>query len=148
MEVVSKKISLKVHPHYAAWHTAAHRGKVAQPKSLHAASICGRCIDSAATYCSMLRTLKIWSANCRSHQRKPRGIWWVRSFKMVSASLRKKSDKVHRSRSSFCNLKKVCKKLFFYVDAIALATYAEQLLPHGKAAVCCILPHDTVWTHL
>ncbi len=49
---------------------------------------------------------------------------------------------------SFCNLKKVCKKLFFHVDAIALAAYAEQLLPRGKAAVCCILLHGIVWTHL
>ncbi len=37
---------------------------------------------------------------------------------------------------SFGNLKKVCKKLFFHVDAIALAAYAKQLLPRGKAAVC------------
>ncbi len=49
---------------------------------------------------------------------------------------------------SFGNLKKVCKKLFFHVDAIALAAYAKQLLPHGKAAVCCILPRGIVWTHL
>ncbi len=49
---------------------------------------------------------------------------------------------------SFCNLKKVCKKLFFHVDAIALAAYDEQLLPRGKAAVCCILPRGIVWTHL
>ncbi len=49
---------------------------------------------------------------------------------------------------SFCNLKKVCKKFFFRVDAIALAAYAEQLLPRGKAAVGCILSHGIVWTHL
>ncbi len=49
---------------------------------------------------------------------------------------------------SFGNLKKVCKKFFFLVDTIALAAYAEQLLPRGKAAVCCILPHGIVWTHL
>ncbi len=49
---------------------------------------------------------------------------------------------------SFGNLKKVCKKFFFHVDAIALAAYAEQLLPRSKAAVCCILPHGIVWTHL
>ncbi len=47
---------------------------------------------------------------------------------------------------SFGNLKKVCKKFFFHVDAIALAAYAEQLLPWGKAAVCCILPRGIVWT--
>ncbi len=34
---------------------------------------------------------------------------------------------------SFGNLKKVCKKLFFHGDMIALAAYAEQLLPRGKA---------------
>ncbi len=33
------------------------------------------------------------------------------------------------------------------MDAIALAAYAEQLLPHGKAAVCCNLPRGIVWTH-
>ncbi len=48
---------------------------------------------------------------------------------------------------SFGNLK-VCKKFFFHVNTIALAAYAEQLLPHGKAAVCCILPHGIVWTYL
>ncbi len=67
----------------------AHSGTAWQ-KSRHAASICGHCLSSAAACCSMLHSLKIWSANCRSHQRKPRGIWWVRGFKMVSASLRKK----------------------------------------------------------
>ncbi len=49
---------------------------------------------------------------------------------------------------SFDNLKKVCQKFFFHVDAIALAAYTEQLLPCGKAAVCCILPRGIVWTHL
>ncbi len=49
---------------------------------------------------------------------------------------------------SFGNLKKVCKKFFFHVDAIALAAYAEQLLPRGKAAVCCILSRGIVWTYL
>ncbi len=49
---------------------------------------------------------------------------------------------------SFGNLKKVCKKIFFYVDTIAMAAYAEQLLPRGKAAVCCILPHGIVWMYL
>ncbi len=49
---------------------------------------------------------------------------------------------------SFYNLKKVCKKFFFHVDAIALAAYAEQLSPHGKGAVCCFLPRGIVWTHL
>ncbi len=39
---------------------------------------------------------------------------------------------------------KVCKKLFFHVNAIALAAYAEQFLPCGKAAVCCILPRGIV----
>ncbi len=49
---------------------------------------------------------------------------------------------------SFGNLKKVCKKFFFHVETIALAAYAEQLLPPGKAAMCCILPRGIVWTHL
>ncbi len=49
---------------------------------------------------------------------------------------------------SFGNLKKVYRKFFFHVDMIALAAYAEQLLPRGKAAVYCILPRGIVWTHL
>ncbi len=49
---------------------------------------------------------------------------------------------------SFGNLKKICKQFFLHVDAIALAAYTEQLLPRGKAAVCCILPRGIVWTHL
>ncbi len=49
---------------------------------------------------------------------------------------------------SFGNLKMVCKKFFFHEDVIALAAYAEQLLPHGKAAVCCILPRGIVWRTL
>ncbi len=49
---------------------------------------------------------------------------------------------------SFGNLKKVCEKFFFHVDVITLVAYAEQLLPRGKAAVCCILPRSIVWTHL
>ncbi len=31
---------------------------------------------------------------------------------------------------------------------IASAAYAQQLLPRGKAAVCCILPRGIVWTHV
>ncbi len=67
-------VSLKVRPHYAARHTAAKCGKATWQKLRHAASICGRCIGLAAACRSMLRGLKIRSANCRSHQKKPRGI--------------------------------------------------------------------------
>ncbi len=94
---------------------------------------------------SMLRGLKIQSVNCRSYQKKPRGIWWIRGFKMVSASLKKKSHQVRRSRSTvLVTWKRSAKN----VDAIASAAYVEQLLPSGKAAVCCILPRGIVWTHL
>ncbi len=48
----------------------------------------------------------------------------------------------------FCNLKMVCKNILFHVDKIVLVAYAEQLLPRGKATVCCILPRDIVWMHL
>ncbi len=84
---------LNVRPHYAVWYTVAQSGKAAQQKSHHAVSICGRCAGLAAACRSMRRGLKIWLANCRSHQRKPRGIWWVRGFKMVSASFRKNQTK-------------------------------------------------------
>ncbi len=49
---------------------------------------------------------------------------------------------------SFGDLKKVCKRFFFHVEAIALAAYTEQLLPRDKAAVCCILLRGIVWAHL
>ncbi len=65
---------LKVCPHYAARHTAAKCGKDARQKLCHATSICGRCVDLAAVCRLMLRGLRIRSANCRSHQKKPRGI--------------------------------------------------------------------------
>ncbi len=68
---------------------------------------------------------------------------------MVSAIFKKKiKPSSPISFHSFGNLKKVCKKFFFDVDAIALAAYAEQLLPRGKAAVCSILPRGIVWTYL
>ncbi len=57
---------------------------------------------------------------------------------MVSAILRKKiKPSSPISFHSFGNLKKVCKKFFFHADAIAMAAYAEQLLPRG-----------IVWTYL
>ncbi len=66
--------TLKVCPHYAAWHIAAKCGKAMRQKLRHATSISGRCVGLAAACHSMLRGLKIQSANCRSHQKKPRGI--------------------------------------------------------------------------
>ncbi len=103
------------------------RQSAARPrgKSCTTTSICGRCVGLSAECRSMLRGLKIRSANCRSHQSKPRGTF-----------------------HSFGNLKKVCKKFFCHVDMIALVAYAEQLLPRGKAAVCCILSRGIVWRHL
>ncbi len=73
-----------------------------------------------------------------------------KAFQNGISQFEKKSDQVSSTISfhSFGNLKKVCKKFFFHVDAIALAAYAEQLLLRGKAAVCCILPHGIVWMHL
>ncbi len=66
----------------------------------------------------------------------------------ISHSEKKTKPSSTISFHSFGNLKKVCKKFFFHMDAIALAAYAEQLLPRSKAAVCCILQHGIVWTHL
>ncbi len=92
--------SVKVRPHYATWHTAGKCDKATRQKLRHATSICGCCVGLAVACRSMLHGLKIRSANCQSHQKKPRGIWWVRGFKMVLASLRKKSDHVRWSRST------------------------------------------------
>ncbi len=105
------------------------RGKGAQQKLRHAASICGRCVDSAAVCRSMLRGLKICLANCWSHQRKSRGIWRVRSFKMVSASLRKKSDKLRQSPSTvFVTWRRSAKNYFSCgrdrIGGICRATFA------------------------
>ncbi len=69
-----QKQNLKIHPHYAVWHTATQCSKAAQQKLHHAASICGHCIGSAAACHLMLHGLKILSANRWSHQRKPRDI--------------------------------------------------------------------------
>ncbi len=141
--------NVKVRLHYAVRHKAAKCGKTAWQKLRHDTSICGRCVGLAAACRSMLRGLKIRSANCRSHQKKPRGIWWIRGFQNGISQFEKKiTPSLPISFHNFGNLKKVCKKFFFHVDAIALAAYAKQLLPHGKAAVCCILPRGIVWTHL
>ncbi len=105
---------LKVRPHYAARHKAAECGKAAWQKLRHATSICGPCAGLAVACRSMLCGLKIWSTNCQSHQKKPRGIWWVRGFKMVSANLRKKSHQVRRFCSTvLVTWKRSAKNSFF-----------------------------------
>ncbi len=43
---------------------------------------------------------------------------------------------------SFCNLKKVCKKFFFHVDAIALAAYAEQLMQQSCSVLHSAARHS------
>ncbi len=83
-------------------------------KLRHATSICERCVGLAVACRSMLRGLTIRSANWRSHQKKPCGIWWVRGFKMVSANLRKKSDQVHQFCSTvLVTWRRSAKKFFF-----------------------------------
>ncbi len=79
----SKGNCLKVHSHYAVQHTAAQRGKATQQKLHHAASVCGHCIDSAASCHLILRGLKIRSVNCRFHQRKPRDVDAATLFSVV-----------------------------------------------------------------
>ncbi len=91
---------VKVRPHYAARHTAAKCSKAAWQKLRHATSIYGLCVGLAAACRSMLRGLKIRSANCRFHQKKPRSIWWVKGFQNGISQLGKKSDQVRRSRST------------------------------------------------
>ncbi len=65
----SPKVLIKVRPHHVAQHTATQRGKATQQKSHHVANICGCCVGSAAACRSMLRGLKIRSANCRPIKR-------------------------------------------------------------------------------
>ncbi len=118
--------SFKVHPHYAVWHTVAQRSKAAQQKSHHAASIYGHCVGSAAACHSMLRPknsigkLSVPSKEAARH----------RGFKMVSASLRKKSDKVHRSCSTVFVTSRSAKNFFSCrrdrIGGICPATFAAQ----------------------
>ncbi len=61
-----KTQNVKVRPHYAARHTAAKCGKSCAMPQVY--------VDVASACRSMLHDLKIRSANCRSHQKKPRGI--------------------------------------------------------------------------
>ncbi len=96
------------------------------------------CVDVASARlavacCLMLHGLKIWSANCRSYQRKPRGIWWVRSkgFQNGISQFEKKKRSSPVSFYSFCNLKKVCKKIMFswgrvHIGGICQATFATR----------------------
>ncbi len=124
--VNSRSWTLKVCPHYAAWHTAARlRAKFAP----------------CCKYMWMLRWLICGM----------KAVWHMMS-KRFQNGISQFEKKIRPSSPilfhSFCNLKKVCKKFFFHVDEIALAAYAEQLLPRGKAAVCYILLRGIVWTHL
>ncbi len=57
--IILLKNTIKVHPHYAAWHTAAKCSKAERQKLRHATNICGRCVGLAAACRSMLRGLKI-----------------------------------------------------------------------------------------
>ncbi len=121
---------VKVCPHYAARHTAGKCGKAAWQKLRHATSISGCCIGLTVACRSMQHGLKIWSANCRSNQKKPRGIWWVRGFKMVSASLRKKSVQVRRSYSTVLVTWRCAKNYFFM--------WTRSHWRHMPSNFCCV----------
>ncbi len=128
---------------------AAQFGKSAQQKLHHAVSICGRCVGSAAGMPfdaerpkNSIGKLSVPSKEAARHMMSKGFQNGIRQFEK---KIRQISPILFHS---FCNLKKVCKKFFFHIGAMALAAYAEQLLPRGKAATCCILPRGIVWTHL
>ncbi len=139
-----KKI-VKVRPHYAARHTVAKCGKAVRQKLRHATSICGRCVGmpfNAARPKNLIGKLLVPSKEVARHLMNK---GFQNGISQLEKQIRPSSP---ISFHSFGNLKKVCKKFFFHVDAIALAACAEQLLPRSKAALCCILPRSIVWTHL
>ncbi len=75
--------------------------------------------------------MSLRSANCQSHQWKLHGIWWVWGFKVVSASLRKKSDNICRSRSTVFVPWRRSKKIIFSCErdrtgGICRATFAAR----------------------
>ncbi len=145
----SFETSLKVCPHYAVRHTVTQRGKAVQQKFHHAASIYGHCVGSAAACCLMLCDLKIWSANCRFHQTKLRSIWWVRGFKMVSASLRKKSDKVQQSCSTvFVAWRRSSKNSFFMWTQSHWRHMPSNFCRAANLQCVVFYPCSIVWTHL
>ncbi len=132
---------VKVCPHYAARHTAA---KVA-PCHKYMWTLrrlgCGMPFDAARPKNSIGKLL-VPSKEAARHM-------MSKGFQNDISHFEKKIKPSSPILfHSFGNLKKVCKKFFCHVDAIALAAYAEQLLLRGKAAVCCILPHGIVWTYL
>ncbi len=105
-----------------------------------------RCsLGRASACCGMLCGMKIQATKCWSHQ--TFAVWHMMSkrFQNYISQLEKKIRQSSLiSFHSFCNL---CKKLFFNTDAIKQAAYAEQHLPHSKAAMYCILPCGIVWMH-
>ncbi len=145
-------VLLKVRPHYATWHTAVHSGTAWQGRTAKVTPChkymwtlrqlgCGMLFDAAQPKNS-LGKLSVPLKEAAQHM-------MSKGFQSGISQFEKKIRQSSPiSFHGFYNLKKVCKKIFFHVDAIALAAYAEQLLPRSKAAVCCILPHGIVWTHL
>ncbi len=100
--------NIKVHPHYAARQNATKCGLVVRQMArimwtsmwLLYAAACHAAWKFDRQNVDLIKDL-------------PRGIWWERGFKIASASLRKKSDEVHWSRSTvFVTWSKSAKNYF------------------------------------
>ncbi len=126
-------MAVKVRPHYAA-----------RQKLRHATSICGCCVGMPFDATQPKNSIGKLSVPSKEAVRHMISKGFQNGISQFEKKIRPSSP---ISFHSFGN-PKVCKKFFFHADAIALATYAEQLLPRGKAALCCILPRGIVWTHL
>ncbi len=90
----------------------------------------------------MPRSMKILSATCRYLQR-----FSVPTFAVnlsVNVIFGAHMMRTCFSLHSFCKLKYSWEKVFFNADEINFVVYAEQLLPHDIAILCCILSCGTV----
>ncbi len=121
----ANKAIIKVHPHYAARHTAA---KVA-PCHKYMWTLrqlgCGMPFDAARPK-NLIGTLSVPSKEAVRHMMSK---GFQNGINQFEKKIRLSSP---ISFHSFGNLKKVCKKFFFHADAIALAAYTKQLLHVAK----------------
>ncbi len=139
---------LKVHPHYAAWHTAAKCGKGRAAKvapchkymwTLHRLG-CGMLFDAAWPK-NLIGKLSVPSKEATRHM-------MSKGFQNGISHFEKKirpSSPI--SFHSFGNLKKVCKKFYFHVDAIHWRHMPSNFCRAAKLQ-CGILLRGIVWTHL
>ncbi len=133
----SGKNTLKERPHYAAWQNATKCSFATQqmPKIVWTSMRCGFVVVSAC--CSMLQNaaqcenligkMSVSSKVC--HTNIYRQLKWDVIFVMMRTCF---------LSTVFVNWNTIGKKLFFSVDEINFAAFAEQLLQCGKATSYCM----------